>query len=124
MAATEERPTKNLKPAPSAADPAIAAGHLAQGDPNRLGVGYIAGQVHGLDSRGVQIRQGLGDLAGSGFAGMGGWIQPGPAEKDKARREGHQTAGQVGADPRAASRYNDHVSGVQLLRWRIAEDRW
>jgi hypothetical protein len=50
-----------------AVDPAIAAGHLSQGDTNRLGVGYIAGQVHGLDSRGVQILQGPGDLPGSGF---------------------------------------------------------
>ena len=33
-----------------AVDPAIAAGHLAQGDTDRLGVGYIAGQVRGLDS--------------------------------------------------------------------------
>jgi hypothetical protein len=54
---------------------------------------------------------------------MGGWIQPGPAEKDQARREGRQTAGQVGADPRGASRYDDNVSGVQLPSWRIAEDR-
>jgi hypothetical protein len=32
-----------------AVDPAIAAGHLAQGNTNGLGVGYITGQVGSFD---------------------------------------------------------------------------
>src|ERR1039457_2013546 len=54
---------------------------------------------------------------------MGVWIKLGPAKKDQARREGHQTAGQVGADPRGASRHDYNVSGIQLQTWQIAEHR-
>ena len=174
--APEDRPTKNLKPAPAAAeieiprpqkfyvrdqgevipghlaektvpedsspvnnavDFAIAAGHLAQDRPDRLGVGDIAGMVRGLDPGGLQIRQGLSHLhgpvisserlsrcrPGARLAGIHARIKRGPAQKDQAGPEGRQAAGQVGGDARGAPGHDDHVSRAQVQTCRAVEDR-
>ena len=121
----------------NAVDFAITAGHLAQDRSDRLGVGYIAGMVRGLDPGGVQIRQGLSHLhgpvvgserlsrrrQGARLDGIDAGIKRCPPQKDQAGPEGRQAAGQVGGDSRRAPGHDDHVSRAQVKTCRTIEDR-
>jgi len=161
MAATEERPTKNLRPAPSAAenripgsqefhvrdegeilrghaveetvpedagavndavDTAIAAGPSARA--TRTASGSVTSQVRYMASipaacksakvRAISQARGWSgaDAEDEGSrCGARGWADGSSRvlPKYQARREGRQSAGQVGADPRGASRHDNDV---------------
>ena len=63
-------------------------------------------------------------MFGLRLCGLDAWIERGPPQKDQAGCEGHQAAGQVGADPGCAPGHDDDVSSAQIQTGRIPEDRW